>query len=1391
MKFKKFITCFALFFSLILVNANAKILPPGTGTQADVPSNLLILLDKSGSMGWRMKSSQSMERMHDTITDSSGNIYFAQYSSRGIRKIDYASGNVDTNWGNNGTAGNRGNCQLNYSYQIAEHDGYIYGTSLYRNNVSRIRLSDGKCMKKIDLKGNKWSYPRGAVEHNGHLYIPTRAGLQTINLSTDVVHNCGGGNQWKYSRSMAGSGNYLYAHYRRYMYRGTLTSANSGRNMCPANFKEYRTYSFGWWSYGMAAHPTNPNELYIMGRNNNKLYKATINSNGTGHTVNWTKGRYGWNKVSTASNTYFYYPEGVHYDENNDRLIVAGYYARKIQVFENDGTFIKQYGGATILTRMQAAHKALKAIVNDSNLTSGVNFGFGYWSNYWSARYRPTGFKSWSGDITTGKATPCDTQNCLLVRAHKDGAARINQIISSVNARGGTGAETFAAISKEYYLHGTLSPVDKNSPCQKSYVLIIGDGDWFSGHNEAIATAKELFKKHGIPTFAVAFGTGISSSGYKRFAELAEAGGTKKTIIAKTAESLKTQLQAAISQIIASKLSFTAPVIMPGIDKDGAFFQAQFDYAQNQEWAGTIKKTKIDRKGKLYPNDSSNWNAREKLPSPSSRKIWSAIPNGQSHKTGATKNNNWTTNNSTAINDLITLMGFDIQDYHRKTANLDGTTNNMRCANTAGVADDVDDDLDGLINFVRGTDYFDYDADCNITETRAKPMGDIYHSQLITVGKPRAGTSYSTTDQESYWRYIKDYKTFAETLKNRKEVIYVGSNSGILHAIDAESGVEKWGFVPPFVASRLPRLMNTNLNETTPTAKGGSNAIYGVDGNPVQHDIFFESPLGTGEAWHTILFVPYGRGGSGFSVLDVTSPDDPLHLLSIYNDTVNNKVYKMDHDENITFYEYISRSYPLSEFKEAINAGDNYMPDKNAEVAAKQKCDATGTTYCYKSTKWTLEVANLKKQDITVFEEGKDITSTINITYDASGNTEINFSKEMQYDADESTGNKTNSPIGLVIKSGTVGTGVTTDPQWDYSGLGETWSDPRIFRLPNDGPGDANRLDDITVAVMGGGFGAQFSGAGSNVFVINLQDKNEFGKLEKVINIEDTIDSDIDNSVPSNLVVITSDLAKGANFAGALAYASDLEGKVTKINLTNMSADQNFVPIDLYDSTTLFKVGSSKSNGRYLYKSLTSVIGQTTNHLWLFGGTGDAQRLNDKSTGTDNFLFGIKDPDYPNYREVKTPSKADDITRCKDTSNDKIGTPCRVKDLDRGWYVKLPNFAKLSAKPTADNGLVYFPVYRPSNKPNKCELGDALACTVDDECGTHDSFLGLETSRNEQTGTVCRFVGKGVLSEFIIYAGKIFANISGKSIAGAITDTIQLDKATGETLTYRKSWREN
>ena len=85
----------------------------------------------------------------------------------------------------------------------------------------------------------------------------------------------------------------------------------------------------------------------------------------------------------------------------------------------------------------------------------------------------------------------------------------------------------------------------------------------------------------------------------------------------------------------------------------------------------------------------------------------------------------------------------------------------------------------------------------------------------------------------------------------------------------------------------------------------------------------------------------------------------------------------------------------------------------------------------------------------------------------------------------------------------------------------------------------------MAVAVVGGGFnGATNPNYGSAVFVIDLESE---GVLLKKIDIEDTSASDIVNSVPSDLVLITANGTEKANYNGALVYAADLEGKVTKI----------------------------------------------------------------------------------------------------------------------------------------------------------------------------------------------------------------------------------------------------
>jgi type IV pilus assembly protein PilY1 len=177
---------------------------------------------------------------------------------------------------------------------------------------------------------------------------------------------------------------------------------------------------------------------------------------------------------------------------------------------------------------------------------------------------------------------------------------------------------------------------------------------------------------------------------------------------------------------------------------------------------------------------------------------------------------------------------------------------------------------------------------------------------------------------------------------------------------------------------------------------------------------------------------------------------------------------------------------------------------------------------------------------------------------------------------------------------------------------------------------DTSIDNDKYVAVMGGGMGNTFICSGSNVFLVNLEDAEKnpgsiFGAKANngPINIIDTDPagptpngSDIANALPASPVVITPDLAKGIPWRGAMVYFNDLEGKITKINLTNQTKDDAL----LYNQTTLFNLRGKVSNGRYNYHSMDATIGKDTNDFWLFGGTGNYERIGGGGIGMDNIL---------------------------------------------------------------------------------------------------------------------------------------------------------------------------
>jgi len=298
------------------------------------------------------------------------------------------------------------------------------------------------------------------------------------------------------------------------------------------------------------------------------------------------------------------------------------------------------------------------------------------------------------------------------------------------------------------------------------------------------------------------------------------------------------------------------------------------------------------------------------------------------------------------------------------------------------------------------------------------------------------------------------------------------------------------------------------------------------------------------------------------------------------------------------------------------------------------------------------------------------------------------------------------------------------DEDKDYRKLGEAWSNPRIIRIKVRDTN--NNLVDKWVAVFGGGYnGASNPNYGSAVFVMNLEND---GYLVKKIDITDSSSSNIINSIPADLTVITPDSTVKANYSGAMVYAADLEGKVTKINLTNQGT--------LYQTTQLFDAQSSTTNGRYIYKTAEATINDD-NNLWLYFGTGDVQKIQTRNSSVQNRLYGIKDKDFP---EFKTVSPAGNITNCT------IAGTCPGSG-QLGWYMNLSNSRKLTAMPTIQGDVVYFPLYEPTSS-NVCAYGDAILSALNSKCGGANFIKKL---------------GTGVLTKVVTNKDKIIVGISGEA----------------------------
>lgn len=167
-----------------------------------------------------------------------------------------------------------------------------------------------------------------------------------------------------------------------------------------------------------------------------------------------------------------------------------------------------------------------------------------------------------------------------------------------------------------------------------------------------------------------------------------------------------------------------------------------------------------------------------------------------------------------------------------------------------------------LVNFLRGqTGYEDRSSNTDkLYRYRERVLGDAVESQPAYIGP--ATFSYSD----------KGYSSFKAAQASRAGTVYLGTNDGMLHAFAADTGQERWAYVPTMVLPNLWKLADKNY---------ATMHTYYVNGSPAISDVCTDhcSDADAQPAvWKTILVGGLNGGGRGYYALDITDPAAPVAL---------------------------------------------------------------------------------------------------------------------------------------------------------------------------------------------------------------------------------------------------------------------------------------------------------------------------------------------------------------------------------------------------------------------------------------------------------------------------------------------------------------------------------
>ncbi len=301
-------------------------------------------------------------------------------------------------------------------------------------------------------------------------------------------------------------------------------------------------------------------------------------------------------------------------------------------------------------------------------------------------------------------------------------------------------------------------------------------------------------------------------------------------------DSLLKAFNSIINKVTASASSFSSPTYEVDqktlLSNNEYVYIPVFDRNNLPLWPGNLKKFKRDSDGKLIGKNGKEAVNEKGVFQPTAQDFWSNTVDGVDVTAGGAANKLplpdnrklfTHTSDATSAPAMVQLNTTNVTPAMLGLAATDTTTRNA------------------LVNFIRGK---------KADGTPRYHMGDMLN------GKPQI-VSYGSG---SY--------------------ILAASNEGYLHAIDTETGIEQWAFMPKSLLKNAKTFYDNNLPKTHVSGIDGGMNIWRF-----QYDSDGDGKLTATDLYKTYVYFGLRQGGSEYYMLDITNILSPSIVWHISNAT--------------------------------------------------------------------------------------------------------------------------------------------------------------------------------------------------------------------------------------------------------------------------------------------------------------------------------------------------------------------------------------------------------------------------------------------------------------------------------------------------------------------------